>query len=295
MPRRSKAPADQLVDELGELLFVVPAWVGPVLALAVYILFGHILPAFADSSEKPVSMVAAGILPVLSVAAPLIVLGLWMRAEWKKWNCSKNRRNLLCRLTGIDSIRNLSWQEFEHLVGEAFRQKGFRVEERGGSGGDGGIDLVLHKDGEHVIVQCKQWKAWKVGVNRVRELFGVMVSEDASRAILVTTGRFTAEAKRFAEDKPLHLIEGESLARLINEVQDKSAPNVTRPVPIPLATRVTDQTPIQPSTPSNELVCPVCGSGMMERVARRGPNKGEPFLGCTRYPRCRGIRSIPSH
>lgn len=71
---------------------------------------------------------------------------------------SKARRKLLDEQTNLDSIRAMSWQQFEQLVGEAFRRKGFEVTENGGGGADGGIDLILNKNGRKSIVQCKRWK-----------------------------------------------------------------------------------------------------------------------------------------
>lgn len=38
--------------------------------------------------------------------------------------------------------------------------------------------------------------------------------------------------------------------------------------------------------------CPNCGSRMVKRTARSGPNAGGQFWGCPRYPSCRGIRSL---
>jgi len=49
----------------------------------------------------------------------------------------------------------MSWQQFETLVGEGFLRRGGRVKETGGGGPDGGVDLVLSKDGEKTLVQCK--------------------------------------------------------------------------------------------------------------------------------------------
>src|SRR5690606_18789440 len=54
---------------------------------------------------------------------------------------NKRRKNLLRTQTGLESIAALSWLEFELLVGEAFRARGYRVEETGLGGADGGIDL----------------------------------------------------------------------------------------------------------------------------------------------------------
>ena len=69
----------------------------------------------------------------------------------------------------------MNWREFEMLVGEAFRRRGYSVR-----------------------VQCKQWKAKKVGVKIVRELYGVMAAEGAGGGYVVTSGEFTKEAIAFA-------------------------------------------------------------------------------------------------
>ena len=74
----------------------------------------------------------------------------------------------------------MNWRDFELLVGEAFRLRGYTVTETGGGGADGGIDLQLTRGGETFLVQCKQWKAYKVSVNVVRELYGVMAAQAAA-------------------------------------------------------------------------------------------------------------------
>ena len=63
------------------------------------------------------------------------------------------------------------------VLGEAYRLLGYRVTEIGGGGADGGVDLMLTKGGEKFLVQCKQWKAYKIGVDVVRELYGVMAAK----------------------------------------------------------------------------------------------------------------------
>ncbi len=55
----------------------------------------------------------------------------------------------------LDSLRALSWQDFEKLVGEAYRRPGYVVEETGGGGPDGEVDLVIRNDGKTYFVQCK--------------------------------------------------------------------------------------------------------------------------------------------
>jgi hypothetical protein len=47
----------------------------------------------------------------------------------------------------------MTWRQFEMLVGESFRRRGFTITETGGNGPDGGVDLILSKAGERYLVQ----------------------------------------------------------------------------------------------------------------------------------------------
>jgi restriction endonuclease Mrr len=86
--------------------------------------------------------------------------------------------------------------------------------------GDGGIDVIAYSNtpiysGKY-IVQCKDWTN-PVGEPLVRDLFGVVISEGANKGILITTGKFTNAAYKFSEGKPIELIDGEELSRLLNK------------------------------------------------------------------------------
>lgn len=81
-----------------------------------------------------------------------------------------------------------------------------------------GEDLELAGARGRVVVQCKH-RSGSVGVDVVRALFGVMVREQADRAMLVTSGSFTDAARAFAAGKPLELIDGVALARLIQQTR----------------------------------------------------------------------------
>ena len=83
---------------------------------------------------------------------------------------------------------------------------------------DSGIDIIaIHSQpilaGKYVI-QCKDWKS-NIGVAVVRELYGVVNAEGANKGILITSSTFTKGAEEFAQGKPLELIDGEQLERLI--------------------------------------------------------------------------------
>lgn len=72
----------------------------------------------------------------------------------------------------VDPLMTMSWREFEHLVGEVFRRRGYSVMETP-DGADGGVDLVARRNGETMLIQCKQWRTRDVGVTVVRELRGL--------------------------------------------------------------------------------------------------------------------------
>lgn len=78
------------------------------------------------------------------------------------------------------TLHGLNWKQFERLVAQAFEQRGYGVTNLANGGADGGVDIELKKDKERFLVQCKQWRATKVGVSVVRELFGVMVARGAT-------------------------------------------------------------------------------------------------------------------
>jgi restriction system protein len=176
-------------------------------------------------------------------------------------------------------LQRMNWREFEALVGEAFRQKGFEVTETGGGGADGGVDLVLTTGRERYLVQCKQWRSTKVPVSTVRELYGVMQAQGAVGAFVVTSGVFTDDAAEFARGRNIELVEGQTLFNLVRESSQRS--------------RAVTPVPAKGSSPSTVIPeCPQCGKSMVRRVAKKGATAGSEFWGCSGFPDCRGTRPI---
>jgi restriction system protein len=151
------------------------------------------------------------------------------------------------------------------------------VEETLGGGADGGVDLVLGRDGNVTLVQCKRWKGRPVPVQTVRELFGVLHDRGAVSAKLVATSKFTSEAIAFAKGKPIELVDSDALLHLLRGVQTSGR------IVVPTMSREPDHL-----TPA----CPLCDSEMKIRTAKKGINVGNRFWGCSKYPPCRGIREI---
>jgi restriction system protein len=262
-----------------------PWWVGVVAAIGIY--FG--LHAYASQVAMPITpgaQLAASaskvifrtlanifqyILPVVCLAA----------AGASAWNASQ-RKSLAQGVTAsgsASSLDGMTWHEFELLVGEAFRQKGYKVLEIGGAGPDGGVDLVLTKGSEKFLVQCKQWKAFKVGVDVVRELYGVMAAKGAAGGFVVTSGKFTADAQEFARGRNVTLVDGDKLFAMLQAARAGIKKGATA------AGATTGSGVVGPA-------CPACGSAMVKREAKRGANAGNAFWGCSTYPKCRGTASL---
>lgn len=204
-----------------------------------------------------------------------LVLGLCWLAALVSYIGRKGRQRLLETQTGLDSLRALSWRQFELLVGEAFRRQGYAVTETGQGGADGGIDLVLRKDGKLTIVQCKRWKTQRVDVKVVREMFGLLAHHQASEVKIIAVGAYTADAQRFAAGKPIELITGTALLEMVRNVQTAPA----NPMLQARASVVSEPTP----------PCPKCSGEMQLRANRR---TNERFWGCTSYPSCHGTRQL---
>lgn len=83
---------------------------------------------------------------------------------------------------------------------------------------DGGVDVIAELKQPllrgRVLVQCKRYQG-SIGEPIVRELVGVVDHERAMKGIIICTSRFTAGAEKFAEGKPIELIDGSELERLI--------------------------------------------------------------------------------
>lgn len=158
-----------------------------------------------------------------------MLLGLcWMAALFSYLGTRQRRRFLETRTT-LESLAAGGWRQFEQLVGEAFRRQGYSVEETGLAGPDGGIDLILRKDGRRTLVQCKQWKRQQVGVSVVREMYGLLAHHQAHAVKIACIGTYTKDAERFAEGKPIELIGGEQLLNMIRAVQQHATAQPTTP------------------------------------------------------------------
>lgn len=265
------------------MYIVAPWWVCPVVAAFAYLAFAYLVPALLGDNVMLLAFTQG--LPALAPYVAGFILLIGIAANLKKLMGGM----LLDRQRGADTISSLKWQEFEELIAAAYRRQGYRVEESGGGGPDGGVDLILYGNGEEIYVQCKQWRTYRVGVQLIREFHGILHSRGctADRGIFVTFGQYTQDARRFAEENSIELVDQKKLLPMLEAAKksthrkESERPSVTeQPMPVQEDAK---------SPPESIPDCPLCGKPMVLRTARKGSAAGSQFWGCSGFPKCRGI------
>ena len=121
------------------------------------------------------------------------------------------------------NLAAMDWLDFEHLVREIFERE---FSSCGGevkitqSSRDGGVDAIAFDPdplrGGKIIIQAKRYSNI-VGISAVRDLYGTVINEGATRGILVTTSDYGPETYKFAKGKPLSLLNGDNLLYLLEK------------------------------------------------------------------------------
>jgi restriction system protein len=128
-------------------------------------------------------------------------------------------QDVLSNLDSRANLMELSPGEFESLITNLFQKMGLDTKLTRPSR-DGGVDCIAYDSrpilGGKVVVQAKRYKN-TVGVSAVRDLFGTMINEGASKGILVATSGYGKSAYEFANGKPIELITGSNLLYLLKE------------------------------------------------------------------------------
>jgi len=124
-----------------------------------------------------------------------------------------------------DLLLKLPASGFERLCQRLLREAGFTQVVVTGRSGDGGIDgygtlavnpLVSFK----VLFQCKRFSK-SVSASHIRDFRGSMAGR-ADKGVLLTTGAFTADARREASRDgvpPIELIDGEKLIDMLEQLE----------------------------------------------------------------------------
>jgi restriction system protein len=130
---------------------------------------------------------------------------------------------IVSRLNEGTNLAAMDWEDFEHLIRQLFEQE---FKQAGGevkitqASRDGGVDAVAFDPdvirGGKTVIQAKRYTN-TVGVSAVRDLYGTVLNEGASKGILVTTSDYGPDSYEFAKGKPLVLLSGANLLNLLEK------------------------------------------------------------------------------
>jgi restriction system protein len=131
-----------------------------------------------------------------------------------------NEADVASTLDNRPNLMDLDPFQFENLVSNLFSKMGLETKQTRSSK-DGGVDAIAFDTrpilGGKIVIQAKRYKN-VVGVSAVRDLYGTMMNEGATKGILVTTSYYGPDAFDFSKDKPMELIDGGGLLYLLNQV-----------------------------------------------------------------------------
>ena len=128
-------------------------------------------------------------------------------------------QDIVSGLNEDTNLIDLTPEAFEHLITNLFNAMEFEAYPTQRSK-DGGVDCIAYYKksvvGGKYVIQAKRW-THTVQVDAVRDLSGAMAHEGANKGILITTSTFGPACYKFADGKPLQLIDGSHLLALIEE------------------------------------------------------------------------------
>jgi restriction system protein len=141
-------------------------------------------------------------------------------------------REVASQLNEGVNLAAMDWEEFEHLIRQLFEQE---FKSAGGevkitqASRDGGVDAIAFDPdvirGGKTVIQAKRYTN-TVGVSAVRDLYGTVLNEGASKGILVTTSDYGPDSYEFAKGKPLVLLNGANLLNLLEKHGHKAKINL---------------------------------------------------------------------
>lgn len=138
-------------------------------------------------------------------ALPFLVIGCV--AGWKQLRAPSPERIAAT----LESLCALSWEEFSAALEGAYRRDGYAVARLKLPG----ADLELTKGTRVSVVNCKRWKVARTGIEPLRELEAAREAREAHEGIYVAAGDITDNARTYAAEKKLRLLEGAGLAELL--------------------------------------------------------------------------------
>lgn len=141
----------------------------------------------------------------------------------KRLKIAEQRRLALERQGNLNHLKGMPPFEFEHFVCELFKQFGYDAHVTK-STGDGGKDIMIYKNKCLTVAECKRYSKNKITRPDIQKFHSAIIDCKAESGYFITTSDFTDQAISYVLDKPIKLINGIQLIRLIEESTKKEVP-----------------------------------------------------------------------
>jgi restriction system protein len=179
-------------NSLFAILLRKPWWISIVLAVVLGLAFSALLPAH---------LVAFG----TAAGGPFLVIGAI--AFFRQLGTPSEARIAATR----DAVRAMSLRDFSSAVEAAYQREGYTVTRHTGPA----ADFTITRDGRTAMVCCKRWKAASIGIEPLRELHAAAGACTVQEAVFIGIGQLSENARRFAQEQKIHVIQEAGLARLL--------------------------------------------------------------------------------
>ena len=137
---------------------------------------------------------------------------------WRQWRVPSDTQ---VQAT-LSAAGGMPWPRFADTLEQAWRRDGHAVERLARRD----ADFELTKAGRTAVVSCKRWKAARTGIEPLRELHAAQLAREAPESIYVTIGELSDNAREFARDHGIRVLQGLELAQLLRDLaggKEKSA------------------------------------------------------------------------
>gem|GEM_PF-4499779 len=208
----------------------------------------------------------------------------------------------------IDNVLSISPYEFEELVAKILNNYGFRQTKVTTRSKDGGVDVIARSGATQIYVECKRYRDTAVTSEQVRKLLGAMTENDIQKGILVTTSRFTKDAREMNTN--IKLLTWNQFLETYLKVDYSSRENYYYTNCVNWECDNLVEHKIESHSPTcskcgtsqglfhfnkrqylgseknySKRICPKCYNGTKKRSYKDG-RKTKYFIGCSDYPSC---------
>ena len=139
---------------------------------------------------------------------PFFIIGCM--AAWRQWRAPSTIK----ATAALAVAAQMPSAEFLAALAGGFRRQGYTVTPYAGHG----ADFEADKSGRVALIACKRWKAARHGVEPLRELRAAAVSRGAQDCIYIALGEVSDNARRFATESKIDIVQGVRLAQLLKIV-----------------------------------------------------------------------------